>query len=104
MKRQIGSLKVIEEKELENLNTKRLLAYKKSVLAQKSALYEKNKKSLSIQHPFDIEENVFYDYDYGRYILTTKLKALVDDARDYKFLQRYHKTIKEILSNRENVD
>lgn len=104
MRDQIGSLKILEKKELEKLNTKRLLSYKKSVLAQKSALYEKNKEALSIQHPFDIEKEVYYDYDYGRYILNSKLKELIDDARGYKFLQGYHKTIKDILSTREHVE
>jgi hypothetical protein len=101
---QIGSLKVLERKELENLNTKRLLAYKKSVLAQKSALYEKNKKALEIKHPFDIEEHISRDYEEGEYLLSYNLEDLVNDARRYKFLESYHKTIKDILATRENVE
>jgi hypothetical protein len=101
---QIGKLKILSLEQLINLNTKRLLAYKKSVIAQKSALYNKNIETIKISHPFDLESDVRSDYEEGRYILSPILKKLIDDARDFKFLDNYHRKIKEILATREHVE
>lgn len=104
IQREIGSLKVLPEEELNGLNTKRLLAYKKSVLAQKSALYNKNKDTLKIEHPFDISKHISKDFYGGQYIVDTQLKELVKEAEDYRYLCRYHEKIKDILSSREHMN
>lgn len=75
----------LEKKQLEKLDTKRLLALKRTVLAKKSALYCRNKIEIS-GHPFDIN-----------------IDAMKKDKDDYNWLKWYHHIIKSILDNRENV-
>lgn len=100
---EIGSLKVLPDDKLKSLNTKRLLAYKKSVLAQKSAIFHRNKEAIKMEHPFDVAEHISYDPEEGDYISRT-LKEVVNDYRGYIRLERLHKKIKDILSTRENVE
>lgn len=71
--------------ELEKLNTKRLLTLKKSAIAKKSALWERNKLKED-QHPFDLI-----------------LGDVETDRDDFRILDYYIKNIKKILIKRENV-
>ncbi len=104
MRYKIGSLTIVPVDELKGLNTKRLLTYKKSVLAQKSSIYERVKDTFDIQHPFDLTEEISHDYEEGGYDFSKKITDLIEDHRDYKYLNWYHKRIKEILSTREHVE
>ena len=104
MERKIGSLKVVPEEKLKHLNTKRLIYYKKSVLAQRSALYERNKAVLDMSHPFNALRNVYRDYDDGQWHLGKQVEETLKDKQDYDYLVYYHTKIKEILATRENVE
>lgn len=73
--------------QLLTLDTKRLLALKKTVLAKKSAIYSRNqKKTEGINHPFDLPLNI-----------------LLKEREEFKMLEKYHQQIVNILGTRENI-
>jgi hypothetical protein len=78
---------MLTDEQLIKLDTKRLLALKKTVLAKKSALYSRNTGKLDgITHPFELSLNM-----------------ILKDKEDYNELCNYHFDIIEILETRENV-
>jgi len=80
-------VKVLSIKELEKLDTKRLLALKKTVDAKISALYLRNGlDSKSDSHPFN----------WG-------LKEMLEDKNEWLNLCDYRCLIKAILETREHV-
>jgi hypothetical protein len=93
----------LNEAQLNKLDTKRLLALKRSVTAKQSALFNRNIESLPITHPFDVAKLIVWDYDQGN-VIDHKLIAVIDDYREFNGLTYYYNKIKEILSTRENVN
>lgn len=93
----------LTEAQLNKLNTKRLLALKKTVLAKKSAIFNRNITALIIIHPFDIARQLQWDYESRRYEPSNVLQKVLDEADEYMHLEFYHERIKKILGTRENI-